>query len=42
MPRKEIMKQIGSLFILRINWGGSILETPVGPGLRNGTLSATS
>jgi len=23
------MKQIGSLFILRINWGGSILETPV-------------
>lgn len=29
MPRKEIMKQIGSLFILRINWGGSILETPV-------------
>lgn len=29
MSRKEIMKQIGSLFILRINWGGSILETPV-------------
>ncbi len=29
MPRKEIMKQIGSLFILRINWGGSILDSPV-------------
>ncbi|KAJ9092779.1 hypothetical protein QFC21_006653 [Naganishia friedmannii] len=28
MPRKEIMKQIGSLFILRINWGGSILDSP--------------
>jgi uncharacterized Rmd1/YagE family protein len=34
MPRKEIMKQIGSLFILRINWGGSILETPVSISLR--------
>jgi uncharacterized Rmd1/YagE family protein len=31
MPRKEIMKQIGSLFILRINWGGSILDSPVSP-----------
>lgn len=33
MPRKEIMKQIGSLFILRINWGGSILDSPVRPSL---------
>lgn len=28
MPRKEIMRKIGSLFILRINWGGSILDAP--------------
>lgn len=28
IPRKEIMQKIGSLFILRINWGGSILDAP--------------
>lgn len=33
MPRSEIMKQIGNLFILRININlvGSILDSPVSP-----------
>lgn len=35
LPRSEIMKQIGNLFILRININlvGSILDSPVRPKL---------